>query len=420
MKKVRALLQAFLLTGALALGLAACGGSGSSGNNSPAGAALYAAKSWANVTVVSGDQQVTLTWADTIATAGSSATSYNVYYGTSPGVKKGGAGVTRVANGTSHTFVHSGLQNDVSYYYVITAVSPDGSEGVESREASATPQAAVPAALTGITIKAGDGQNTLSFDQVAGQTYNVYWAFSSSEATKVKGTKIAKVTSPFVHNSLASDGKTTYYYVVTYQGTGGSESAESRQLSAAPLTQAADASAKAPTSVSASDGNGQVTISWTGTPDASSYLLYWWTGTQSNKANKIVNAVSPFVHQSLANGTTYHYIVSAVQTDTNIETDSAPLSIVPSAKTPAVPAGLAAAAQPQQVLLSWKKDTSGDAVTYNLFWSTDLSKDWNKISNIAASSYTHTGLTSGLTYYYKVSAQSIGESSPSNPVSATP
>ena len=450
MGKMRTILS-FLLAGTLALSLAACGGSNSSTPAAGAVVTAYADKSWANVTVASGDQQVTLTWTDTNIKTGSASSStattpqvtYNVYYSQTQGVKKGGAGVTKIANGSSTTFIHSGLVNGTTYYYVVTGVSADGSEGVESREASATPQAAILAAPTGITITAGDGQIILGtgFTNSPGVTYNVYWS-TTTGVTKINGSKIPAVTFPLTHPSLVPGS--TYYYVVTAQTASG-ESAESKQLAAKLLTHAAATAmttnyGTTALSPSALAGDQQVTINWkdvvptvalTGAlvdpqTGATSYTLNWGTG---GNLTPIENVTFPYPHLSLTNGTTYYYSVSAVYTvsdaagvavGTPTVTTSATVSVIPEAKAPATPSGLSAAAQPQQVQLSWKKDNSGDPVTYNLSWSTDLTKPWNKIGNISSNAFTHTGLTSGVTYYYKVSTQGATESAASNQISATP
>jgi len=70
--------------------------------------------------------------------------------------------------------------------------------------------------------------------------------------------------------------------------------------------------------------------------------------------------------------------------------------------------------------LSWASVTG--ATTYNLYWSTSLgvTAASTKISNVA-SVYTHTPLTGGTTYYYKLAAVKNGvEGALSNEVSAAP
>lgn len=88
---------------------------------------------------------------------------------------------------------------------------------------------------------------------------------------------------------------------------------------------------------------------------------------------------------------------------------------------PSVPTGVFATADNWQATISWSS-VSG-ATSYNIYWSTTsgvTKTSGTKITD-ATSPYTHTGLTSGTTYYYVVTAvNSVGESSASSQVSATP
>lgn len=82
---------------------------------------------------VAGDGLVTLTWIESPG-----AESYNLYFGEA-------AGVT-ISAGTqledvSSPYVHTGLNNGTTYYYVVTAVNGRLGESIESDEASATPEA---------------------------------------------------------------------------------------------------------------------------------------------------------------------------------------------------------------------------------------------------------------------------------------
>ena len=73
----------------------------------------------------------------------------------------------------------------------------------------------------------------------------------------------------------------------------------------------------APTSVAATAGNAQNTITWSapssgGTP--TSYNLYWKTsdmGSTCSSGTKITGVTSPDVITSLTNGTTYYYMLTA-------------------------------------------------------------------------------------------------------------
>ncbi|MEW6247515.1 MAG: 6-bladed beta-propeller [Nitrospirota bacterium] len=92
-----------------------------------------------------------------------------------------------------------------------------------------------------------------------------------------------------------------------------------------------------PTGLTAKPGNGRVTLTWDPVPDAMYYNLYFMTskgvqikfseltrpiagpedfkhtiGVTKEKGNCIEGAASPFVHDDLANGTCYHYVVTVV------------------------------------------------------------------------------------------------------------
>jgi len=77
-----------------------------------------------------GNEQVTISWSEV-----SEATSYNIYWATTAGVTKTNG--TKITNVTS-PYIHTGLTNGTTYYYVVTTVYDTG-ESAESAEVSATP-----------------------------------------------------------------------------------------------------------------------------------------------------------------------------------------------------------------------------------------------------------------------------------------
>lgn len=76
----------------------------------------------------------------------------------------------------------------------------------------------------------------------------------------------------------------------------------------------------APSGVSATPGNGQVMVSWNGVSGATSYNIYMASAAGISKSNytslaggmKHSGATSPFIHTGLTNGTTYSFVVTAV------------------------------------------------------------------------------------------------------------
>jgi hypothetical protein len=63
----------------------------------------------------------------------------------------------------------------------------------------------------------------------------------------------------------------------------------------------------APTGVTATPANGQVTISWTAVSGANSYNIYWsvTSGVTKTNGTKITGANSPYVQTGLTNGIPY-------------------------------------------------------------------------------------------------------------------
>lgn len=70
----------------------------------------------------------------------------------------------------------------------------------------------------------------------------------------------------------------------------------------------------APSGVTATAGNAQVTISWSAVSGATSYNIYWatTTGVSTSSPNKITGATSPHIQTGLTNGTAYFFVVTAV------------------------------------------------------------------------------------------------------------
>lgn len=189
------------------------------------------------VAAVAGNTQATISWNPV-----SGATSYNLFMASVAGVTK--SNYASLTGGMKHTgvtspYVHTGLTNGTTYYFVVTALNANG-ESVESIEVSAAPTAPPvlpPAAPTGVAAVPGNTLVNISWSPVSGATsYNLYMASvagvtKSNYATLTGGMKHASVTSPYVHTGLTNGA--TYYFVVTALNANG-ESVESIEVSATP------------------------------------------------------------------------------------------------------------------------------------------------------------------------------------------
>lgn len=261
------------------------------------GSTVTAPSAPTGVALTIGDGQLTVSW-----NAVTGATSYNLYYSTVQGVA--GIKINGITPATSYTL--TGLNNGATYYFQVTA-SNTGMEGLASTVLSGIPQVPAPGAPTGATGSAGDTQATLSWTAVTGATsYNIYYR-TTVGVNSSNGTKITSATSPYIHTGLTNN--TTYYYVVTAEN-GGGESAVSSEVNVTPNIPAPST----PSSVTVTAGDGNVTLNWTAVTTATSYNAYYRTTTGVTVANgtKITGIASGGQVASLTNGTTYYFVITAV------------------------------------------------------------------------------------------------------------
>ncbi|MFC5470741.1 glycoside hydrolase family 9 protein [Cohnella suwonensis] len=271
----------------------------------------------------------------------------------------------------------------------------------------------VPAAPTGVTATAGNAQVALSWTASGGATsYTVKRATTSGGPYTNAATEV--MATSYTNTGLTNG--TTYYYVVSAVNSVG-ESSNSTQTSATP---AAPQPPVAPTGLTATAGNAQAVLNWTASSGAVSYNVKRATvngGPYTTVATGVT--ATSYANAGLTNGTTYYYVVSAVNA-AGESANSAEASATPQLAIPAAPTGLTAAAGNAQVALGWT--ASSGAVSYNVKRATVNGGPYTTISTgVTATSFADTGLTNGTTYYYVVSAaNAAGESANSTQASATP
>ena len=188
----------------------------------------------------------------------------------------------------------------------------------------------------------------------------------------------------------------------------------------------------APTGVTATGGDGQVTISWEPVAGATSYNLFYATKSrvaeeedgEDADAKQVKNVTSPFVLKGLVANTTYYFMLRALNTHRrgppSAEVSATTSATTPAATIPAAPTGVSATGGTKQATISWA-GVSG-ATSYNLYWSTTTgvtTVNGTKISGVTSPA-VHTGLTDVTTYFYILTAaNSAGESAASVQVAAT-
>ena len=274
----------------------------------------------------------------------------------------------------------------------------------------------IPSSPAALTANAGDNQVVLNWPSVSGAaTYNVYYGTATPVTTS--STKITGIVS--APNTVAGlTNGTPYFFAVSAVNAAG-ESALSVERSATP-----DATPPpgAPTNIRASAGDNQVTVSWDSVAGATSYNVYYGTATGVTTAStKVTGATSPNAISGLLNGTTYFFVVTAVngngESVVSFEASALPTATPP----PAAPSLTSATAGNAQVTLVWGAVTG--ATSYNVYHGTaaGVTKTTGIKSTGVTSPYAVTGLTNGTPYFFIVTAQGAGgESAASNERSATP
>lgn len=155
-----------------------------------------------------------------------------------------------------------------------------------------------------------------------------------------KGGTYLKTVSATSTSDTGLTPSTLYCYTVLAYDTSNNQSAQSSQQCATTL--AAPTAPSAPTGVNAVAGDGQVTISWSPVAGADSYNLYWNTTSPATKTtgNKIQGVTSPYVHTGRTNGTTYYYVVTAVNVNgESVESAQVSATLTSSSTASAIAAG---------------------------------------------------------------------------------
>jgi fibronectin type 3 domain-containing protein len=269
-----------------------------------------------------------------------------------------------------------------------------------------------PSIPSGLTASAANAQVNLTWNASSGAT-----AYYVKRSTTTGGpyTQIAAPTGTSYADNSVTNG-TKYYYVVSAYNSYG-QSANSAEVNATPT---APPPPGAPAGLQATPGNTQVSLSWTASTGATSYHVKRSTTSGGPYTQVSAPTVANFADTSLTNGTTYYYVVSALNA-TGESANSSQASATPIAPVtpPAAPTGLQATAGNAQVSLTWTG--SAGATGYHVKRSTTSGGPYAQVAAPATTSDVDTGLTNGTTYYYAVSAlNAAGESANSSQASGTP
>jgi chitodextrinase len=338
-------------------------------------------------TAVRGDGQVGLSWT---ANGEVDLAGYRL---TRDGVE------IAVLTGTAHT--DTGLVNDRTYTYALVAVDArDNASGPATVSATPT-DLTPPAAPTGVTAVRGDGEVGLSWTANGEADLAGYVVLRD-------GVELATVPGPSYVDSGLAAGETHGYAIIAVDTHGNRSAATAAVVETPPDRTAPDA----PTGLTATAGDGRVTLTWTANtePDLAGYLVL-------RDGAEVATVPTPaYTDTGLTNDRRYRYEVVAVDTSANASTASQAASATPTDRTaPAVPTGFTAVGGDGQVELSWTASTEPDLAGYVLL------RDGAEIDRPTGTTYTDAGLTNDRTYAYAlVAVDDRGNASDPATASATP
>src|ERR1700676_410556 len=320
----------------LALLPAGCGGYSNGGGSGGSGGS-NAPSAPTGLTATAANALVNLTW-----NASFGATAYYVKRSTTTG-----SPYTQIATPTTTSYADNSVTNGTKYYYVVSAYNSYG-QSANSAEVSATPTPPPPPGVpAGLQAIAGNAQASLTWSASTGATsYHV----KRSTANGGPYTQVSAPTAANFTDAGLTNG-TTYYYVVSALNTAG-ESANSSQASATPIVPVTPPAT--PTGLQANAGNAQVTLTWAASTGATSYHVKRSTTSGGPYTQVAAPAIASYADTGLTNGTTYYYVVSALNTaGQSANSSQASATPVVPVTPPATPTGLQANAGNAQVTLTW-------------------------------------------------------------------
>ena len=327
------------------------------------------------------------------------------------------------------------LMASTSHQVQVRATNAEGDGDWSVAGTGRTTATSAPGAPTGLTATAS-GTTAINLSWTApgstgGSAITGYKIEVSPNGTSGWTDQVANTNSTattYAHTGLAA-GDTRHYRVsaINANGAGTASNVDSATTGTSVPG--------APTGLTATaSGATQIDLSWTapastGGSAITGYKIEVSPNGTSGWTDQVANTNSTattYAHTGLGGGTTRHYRVSAINTN-GAGTASNVDSATTGATAPGAPTGLTATASgTTQIDLSWSApgSTGGSAITgYKIEVSPNGISSWTNLvanTNSTATTYAHTGLASGDTRHYRVSAiNANGTGTASNVANAT-
>jgi titin len=386
------------------------------GNGLPTGAVtvtpLTTSSAPLSLVATPGNTQVALAWAAPLDNGGSAITGYTIQVSSNSG-----ATWSTMANVVGTTYTATGLTNGTSYAFRVLAVNGGGAGSASA------PDVAVPfAAASGVrnlVATAADGQLTASWQAPSSNggsaisSYRV--AYSTDGGTTFSADVVVTGTTAVITGLTNGTAVVVRVIPVNAGGNGAA-------VTSAPATPRTVAGAS--TSVVATAGNGQVSLTWIAPTDnggsaITGYHVERAVGSAGPWTRIATVATTTYVTTGLTNGTTYAFrILTTNSAGAGAATE--PVLVTP-ATTPGAPTTVATVAGDGFVTLTWAAPSSngGAIVTSYLIEQSTDGTTWTTAATTSARDFTVTGLANGTAYRFRVSAVNAAGTGASAQASAT-
>lgn len=294
---------------------------------------------------------------------------------------------------TGEKYTHSGLNNGDKYTYYIEAYKEVNGKRVFG------PQSDEAWAIVGVPLDAPkdfsgttkDGQVDLKWSASKGaEGYELYFRKNGGAWEHVD------VSKPGFQHIGLGNGDRYEYYVTAYKTVNGERvySSESNHLSF-KIGDDLDS----PKDFTAVTSDGQVSLTWTAVKGAEGYVLYAYGNGRSYQYDL---SKPSYLHTGLNNGDSWTYYVVAYKTVNGTRVYSNPtksITVTTGVSLNSV-VDLTATAGNRQIDLSWTKVNGAEGYVVYLYNSKTM--EFEPITVITGTKYSHTGLKNGQKYTYMV------------------
>ncbi|MHA1271354.1 MAG: hypothetical protein ACTSPY_16290 [Candidatus Helarchaeota archaeon] len=329
---------------------------------------------------------------------------YNIYRSTDPGIT---AIPSYYIDSTINIYYNdTGLTDNTTYYYLISGYDEVPNEGVASSKVNGTPSDTVPPEQVVNVIVSNPG---------TGNKLTITW--NASEATDLSHYLLYRNSTVEVWTLIATGlvDNRQYFYKVAAVDDGGpvqNIGQNSTEVSGIPTDITAPPQitwSASPITVIA-EGN-KLNITWNPSTALDFQEYYLYRNSTTEDWTLLINLTENYyLDTGLVNGRRYWYKISALDEVLNEGANSTAKSAVPEDTIPpsaitlltveVVPTG-------NTLNITWNYVSDTDMYEYRIYRSTTPGFTPNSQNNIANVShptinYIDTGLTDGVTYYYKV------------------